>query len=96
MDFSVACTLVGIFVDAVNVYCLLLLVYAVVSWLPDLRGRWVYYLGLIIEPVLRPLRKVIPPVAGLDLAFLVLLLLLQLGARPLLQHLAFSICYVNQ
>jgi len=95
MDFSVACTLLGLLVDLVNFYCLLLLVYAVLSWFPDLRGRWSYYLGRIIEPVLMPIRRVIPPVAGLDLAFLVLLLLLQFGLRPLLQHLALSACFAT-
>ena len=78
---------------AVNVYTLLLLVYAVVSWIPDLRrGRWVYYLASVIEPVLMPIRRVIPPLGGLDLAFLVLLLVLQLLVRPAVAHLAFNSC----
>ncbi|HXO17319.1 MAG TPA: YggT family protein [Candidatus Dormibacteraeota bacterium] len=76
---------------AVNVYTLLLLVYAVVSWIPDLRrGRWVYYLASVIEPVLQPLRRVIPPLGGLDLAFLIVLLVLQLFVRPELWSLASS------
>lgn len=76
---------------AVNVYTFLLLVYAVISWVPDLRrGRWVYYLASVIEPVLIPIRRIIPPLGGLDLAFLVLLLVLQLLVRPALMHLANS------
>jgi YggT family protein len=77
----------------VNVYTILLLVYAVISWVPDLRrGRWVYYLASVIEPVLIPIRRIIPPLGGLDLAFLVLLLVLQLLIRPALAHLVFNSC----
>ncbi len=77
----------------VNVYTILLLVYAVISWVPDLRrGRWVYYLASVVEPVLVPIRRIIPPLGGLDLAFLVLLLVLQLLVRPALGHLVFNSC----
>jgi YggT family protein len=78
----------------VNFYALLLIVYAVMSWIPDLRrGRWTYYLASVIEPVLVPIRRIIPPLGGLDLAFLVLLLVLQLLVRPALAQLAFNSCY---
>jgi YggT family protein len=88
------CDVANALVYAVNIYTFLLLVYAVVSWVPDLRrGRWVYYLASVIEPVLIPIRRIIPPLGGLDLAFLVLLLVLQLLVRPLLVHLAFNSCY---
>jgi YggT family protein len=75
------------------VYTGVLLVYAVVSWFPDLRrGRWVYYLASLVEPVLLPVRRVIPPMGGLDIAFLVVLLVLQLLVRPALAQLAFNSC----
>lgn len=87
------CNLAQVLSWLVNVYTFLLLVYAVISWVPDLRrGRWVYYLASVIEPVLMPIRRIIPPLGGLDLAFLVLLLLLQLLVRPALMHLAFNSC----
>ncbi len=77
----------------VNVYTLLLFVYAIVSWFPDLRrGRWVYYLASVIEPVLIPIRRIVPAVGGLDLAFLILFLVLQLLVRPALASLAFNSC----
>jgi uncharacterized protein YggT (Ycf19 family) len=77
----------------VNIYTLLLLVYAVTSWVPDLRrGRWVYYLASVIEPVLMPIRRIIPPLGGLDLAFLVLLLVLQLLVQPAITRLLYSSC----
>jgi YggT family protein len=88
------CDLARVLGYAVNVYTLLLLVYAVISWVPDLRrGRWVYYLASVIEPVLIPIRRIIPPLGGLDLAFLVLLLVLQLLVRPALMHVAINSCY---
>jgi YggT family protein len=89
---SLACTLTGVLLALVNLYSILLFVYAILSWIPDLRGRWTYYLAALIEPVLMPIRRVIPPLGGLDLAFLVLLLVLQLVIRPALQHAAFGVC----
>ena len=87
------CDLASALKIAVNVYTLLLLVYAVISWVPDLRrGRWVYYLASLIEPVLIPIRRIIPPLGGLDLAFLVLLLVLQLLVQPALTRLIFDAC----
>jgi|HubBroStandDraft_1064217.scaffolds.fasta_scaffold16071_5 YggT family protein len=53
------------------VYLTLLFVYALLSWVPSLRGRWSDYLAMLIEPVLAPVRRVIPPLGGLDLSFMV-------------------------
>lgn len=72
-------------------YTIVLLVYAVLSWIPDLRGgRFAYFVASLVEPVLMPLRRVIPPLGGLDLSFLIVLLVLQLFVRPELTRLAFS------
>ena len=62
-------------------YLLLMFVYAIVSWIPSLRGRWTDYLALVIEPVLTPVRRVIPPLGGFDLSFLVVFFVLQWVAR---------------
>ena len=89
------CELSRVLYYAVNVYTLLLIVYAVISWIPDLRrGRWVYYLASLIEPVLAPVRRIVPPIGGLDLAFLIVLLVLQLLVRPGLANLAFNNCFI--
>lgn len=77
---------------AVMAYTILLIVYAVVSWIPDLRGRWVYYLGGLVEPLLQPIRRIIPPIGGIDIAFLVVLLVLQLVVRPLIGHAVLDTC----
>ena len=61
-----------------RIYLLLMLAYAVVSWVPSLRGRWSDYLAMLVEPVLVPVRRVIPPMGGLDLSFLVVVIVLQL------------------
>jgi YggT family protein len=52
-----------------------MLVYAVVSWIPSLQGRWSTYVARVVEPVLQPVRRIIPPMGGLDLSFLVVILL---------------------
>jgi YggT family protein len=61
-----------------------MIVYAILSFFPSLQGRWSYYLARIIEPVLNPVRRIIPPAGGLDLAFLVVILLVGylIGAIP--------------
>ena len=90
---GVTCSLAQLLQWAVNIYTLLLFVYAVLSWIPDLRrGRWVYALASVIEPVLIPIRRIIPPVGGLDLAFLIVILVLQLLVRPALGNLVFNSC----
>ena len=64
----------------------LLIVHVVLSWLFafDIVSRRNGFVGAIFEfttrityPLLRPLRRLIPPIAGVDLSVLVLLLLLQ-------------------
>lgn len=78
---------------AIYAYTLVMIVYALASWFPTMRGRWLYYLAAIVEPVLAPVRRIIPPIGGFDLAFLVVLLLLQYLVRPLVNA-AFNSCLV--
>ena len=87
------CQLDQLIVWIFRAYSVLLFVYALISWIPDLRGPWVRYLAAIIEPVLAPIRRIIPPLGGLDMAFLVLLILINFLIVPLLQRAAFSACY---
>ena len=61
-------------------YTLILLAYALVSWVPSIRGKWTEYIAMLVEPVLTPVRRIIPPMGGLDLSFLVVILLIQLVA----------------
>lgn len=66
---------------------IVLVVYVVISWLYafDIISRRNSFVNAIWEftrrvsdPILRPLRRLIPPIAGVDLSVLVLLLLLWL------------------
>ncbi len=86
------CQLDQIVIWLARLYSLVLLIYAVISWIPDIRGPWVRYLAMLVEPVLAPVRRIIPPVGGLDLAFLVVLLVLNYLIVPLLARAAYSAC----
>lgn len=90
---GILCNLTQILNVLVNVYTFVLLAYAIVSWFPDLRGRWVYYLAAVVEPVLRPVRRVIPPIGGLDIAFLVVILVLQLVVRRVVDTALVNACF---
>lgn len=90
---AILCQVTTILSWLVNIYTILLFVYAVLSWIPDLRGRWTDYLAAVVEPVIAPVRRIIPPIGGLDLAFLVVILVLQLLVRPALSHAVFNTCY---
>jgi YggT family protein len=74
------------------IYLLLLLVYAVVSWVPNLRGRWTDYLAMAVEPVLMPVRRVIPPIGGIDISFLIVFLVIQLVLRMIASDAATQGC----
>jgi YggT family protein len=54
------------------------LVYVLLSWFGD-RGRNPigYFLGELVEPLLRPARRLLPPIGGFDLSPMIVLLLLQ-------------------
>lgn len=61
---------------------MVVLVYAIISWLQP--GSPMYgLLGRLAEPLLAPLRRIIPTIGGVDLSALVLLLLLQIGLMVL-------------
>ena len=64
---------------AVTTYTLALLVRAVLSWVaPYSRHPVVVLLDSITEPVLRPLRALIPPAGGIDFSPIVAIVLLGL------------------
>ena len=75
------CTLSTLLYYGFELYFLCLLAYALVSWVPSIRGGWSDALGRIIDPVLVPIRRMIPPIGGIDIAFLVLIVIVQVCAR---------------
>jgi YggT family protein len=71
---------------------------AILSWLVafdviNLRNRFVYsvshFLDAVTRPLLRPVQKVIPPLGGVDISPIIVLLVIQ-GARIYLLPLIFS------
>ncbi len=71
------CSLYMVVAWLLNAYILVMLVYALVSWVPSLRGRWTDYVAMLVEPVLTPVRRIIPPIGGLDISFLIVIIALQ-------------------
>jgi YggT family protein len=75
-----------------------IIISAVLSWLVafdviNLRNRMVYnvahFLDAVTRPVLRPVQKIIPPIGGVDISPIIVLLVIQ-GARIYLLPLIFS------
>ena len=79
----------GIICAILNLYVLALIIRAVLSFFPLRPDSGlipiVRALDTIIDPVLMPLRRIIPPAGMFDLSFLVLFLLIQLVLMPLLR-----------
>jgi YggT family protein len=75
------------FIDwLLGLYVFILVVAAIMSWLVafsvinvrnDLVRQVLYTLDALTEPVLRRIRRYVPPLGALDLSFLVLFILLQ-------------------
>jgi YggT family protein len=65
-----------------QIYVLILVARAIFSWFPISTGSpfvpVVRFLHTVTEPVLAPLRRIIPPVGMFDLSFLVALLVFEL------------------
>ena len=62
----------------IDLYSLVVLVAVILSWVPvDRRNPLVTITQSLTEPVLAPIRKRLPPMGGLDLSPMVLLIALQ-------------------
>ncbi len=72
----VTCEAWAVLFWVLQLFWIAMLLYAVVSWVPSLQGRWSSYVARIVEPVLIPVRQIIPPIGGLDLSFLVIIVLI--------------------
>jgi YggT family protein len=84
-----------IVVAIVEIYVVLLIVRALLSWIPmsstgSALASIVRVLDAVTEPVLRPIRRVLPPVRlggmSLDLSVLVVILVAELVVIPLLSR----------
>jgi YggT family protein len=69
----------GLLSLVINLLIILVLVHAIGSWLPPVRESGFYRkLDALIEPLLRPIRNVLPTYGNVDFSPLVLLLILYL------------------
>lgn len=74
---------------ALDLYFYAIFAWVILSWIPVSPGhpltRFQYALGRIIEPVLRPIRKVVPPLrigaGAIDLSPLILLFAVRIVRR---------------
>jgi YggT family protein len=67
----------GLLSLVINLLIILVLVHAIGSWLPQVRESGFYRkLDALIEPLLRPIRSVLPTYGNIDFSPLVLLLIL--------------------
>ena len=73
-------SLIGLLQLAVSGLTALLIVYAVLSWVPNASSMLHDLIARLAEPLVRPLRRFVPPIGGVDLSPLVAIVLLQVGA----------------
>ncbi len=77
----------------VEVYVVVLIARALLSWLPTRPGTAFYQvvrlLDAVTEPVLRPIRRVLPPIRaggmGIDLSIIIVVVVAELVVIPLLR-----------
>ncbi|MGG6309944.1 YggT family protein [Paenibacillus macerans] len=65
-----------------NIYFYMILVYILMSWVPNARDSFIgELLGKLVEPYLAPFRRFIPPIMGMiDISPIVALFVLRLAA----------------
>ena len=83
----------SILVGLVEAYVVVLIVRALLSWLPVRSGSPLIpvlrVLDAITEPVLRPIRRILPPIraggAAIDLSILLVILIAEIVVIPILR-----------
>ena len=83
-------SLFGLLQLAVQSLTALLIVYAILSWVPSASSMLHDLVARLAEPLVRPLRRFIPLVGGVDLSPLVAIVLLQIGAIVLNNALSWA------
>jgi YggT family protein len=69
----------------------LMLIYVLMSWMKNASDA-AYVLGQLVEPLLRPIRRVLPHMGGVDLSPIAVLLLIQI-AEIVLHHLRAQVVF---
>lgn len=63
----------------INILIVLIFIRVILSWIPKGLGKFSVFIFETTEPLLRPLRKIIPPLGGaLDLSPIIAFLILQI------------------
>jgi YggT family protein len=87
--------LLWLILQVINIYVWLIILQVVLSWLIafnviNTSNRFVYMVGdflyRVTEPAMRPIRRILPNLGGIDLSPLVLLLLLFFAQRLLVEY----------
>ena len=76
-----------------DIYSWIIIAAALMSWVsPDPRNPIVMFLRQVTEPVLNPVRRLLPPwrTGGLDLSPLIVLLVIQFVDRVVLRSVRYS------
>lgn len=76
-----------------DIYSWIIIAAALMSWVsPDPRNPIVMFLRQVTEPVLNPVRRLLPPwkTGGLDLSPLIVLLVIQFVDRVVLRSMRYS------
>ncbi len=89
---GLSCQIFFLLDKAIWLYTIVMLIYAVLSWVPDLRGAWSRWVDMLVEPVLAPVRRLIPPASGIDWSFLIVIVLLWIVDNMLIRPNMFA-CY---
>ncbi len=72
---NVPYALIEVLTAILDLYTFILIARALISWVnPDPYNKIVQFLHRITEPVLAPVRRVIPPIMGMDWSVLIVLL----------------------
>lgn len=68
-----------------NIYYFMIIIYILMSWLPNLRENFIgELLGKLVEPFLTPFRKIIPPLFGtIDFSPLIAIVVLRFAVGGL-------------
>ncbi|MEK3781651.1 YggT family protein [Paenibacillus sp. FSL R5-0810] len=74
-----------------RIYFYMILIYVLMSWLPNVRESFVgELLGKLVEPYLSPFRRFIPPIMGMiDISPIIALFVLQLAQQGVYAILEF-------
>ena len=77
---SISGSLLQMFATLLRLYSLMLVVYILISWIMHEHHyppavRW---LQSMVEPVLKPIRRIIPPIGGIDFSVLAALLIIEM------------------